>query len=117
MPGMASSQSRIQKRSNTIMAELIIYIDANFGGLHTHLFESTSDFTQLALGGVGSGINGNWNDRTSSFVIISGHWTFFKDINFSFQQGGILGPGLYSFVQNFGIDNDALSSVRLVSST
>jgi Beta/Gamma crystallin len=117
MPGMASLQSRIQKRRNTIMAELIIYIDANFGGLHTHLFESTPDFTQLALGGVGSGINGNWNDRVSSFVIVSGHWTFFKDIHFSFQQGGILGPGLYSFVQNFGIDNDALSSVRLVSST
>ena len=98
------------------MAELILYVDANFGGLHTHIFESTADFTQLALGGVGSGVNGTWNDIVSSFVIQSGHWAFFKDINFQFQQGEVLGPGLYSFVQNCGIDNDALSSVRLVSS-
>ena len=98
------------------MAELILYVDANFGGLHTHIFESTADFTQLALGGVGSGVNGTWNDIVSSFVIQSGHWAFFKDINFQTQQGEVLGPGLYSFVQNFGIDNDALSSVRLVSS-
>ncbi len=96
------------------MAELIIYVDENFSGLHTHLFESTADFQKLALGGVGSGINGNWNDKTSSFVIVSGQWTFFKDINFQFQQGGVLGPGLYSFVQNFGIDNDAISSVSVV---
>lgn len=97
------------------MAELIIYDDINFGGIHTHIFESTADFTQLALGGAGTNITGNWNDRVSSFVILSGHWTFFKDINFQFQQGGVLGPGLYSWVQNFGIDNDSLSSVRVVS--
>lgn len=98
------------------MAEIILYVDANFGGLHTHLFQSTADFTQLALGGVGSGIGGNWNDIVSSFVIRSGVWQFFKDINFQFQQGSPqgLGPGLYAFVQDFGIDNDALSSVRLV---
>jgi hypothetical protein len=96
------------------MAELIMYVDINFGGLHTHVFQSTADFTQLALGGVGSGVGGNWNDIVSSFVIVSGQWLFFKDINFGFQQGGMLGPGLYPWVQNFGIDNDALSSVFLV---
>jgi len=59
---------------------LIVYVDANFSGLHTHIFESTADFTQLALGG-GSGIGG---------------------------------PGLYSFVGNFGIDNDSISSVKVI---
>jgi len=96
------------------MAELVIYVDSNFGGLHTHLYESTPDFTQLALGGVSSGIGGNWNDKVSSFVIVSGRWQFFKNINFNFEQGATLGPGLYSNVENFGIDNDSLSSVRLV---
>jgi hypothetical protein len=99
------------------MAELVIFEDINFGGLHTHIFESTADFTQLALGGAGSGINGNWNDKVSSFVILSGRWQFFKDINFTpaplpFPQG--LGPGLYHFVETFGIDNDSISSVRLI---
>jgi hypothetical protein len=99
------------------MAELIIYVDTAFGGLHTHIFETTPHFTQLALGGVGSGINGNWNDKVSSFVIVSGTWQFFKDENFQSPQGtnpGGLGPGLYPSVTAVGIDNDALSSVRLV---
>jgi hypothetical protein len=99
------------------MAEIILYVDINFGGLHTHLFESMEDFTQLALGGVGSGIDGNWDNIVSSFVIVSGVWQFFKDPNFEFLQGDPsgLGPGLYSWVQDFGIDNDSLSSVRLLT--
>jgi hypothetical protein len=65
----------------------------------------------------GSGIDGNWNDIVSSFVIVSGVWQFFKDVNFQFLQGNPAGlaPGLYSSVENVGIDNDSLSSVRLVS--
>jgi hypothetical protein len=104
------------------MAELVMYVDGNFGGLHTHVFENTvgggvSDFTQLALGGVGSGISGNWNDKVSSFVIVSGRWQFFKDINYSpaplpFASG--LGPGLYPNVESVGIDNDSLSSVKCI---
>jgi hypothetical protein len=98
------------------MAELILYVDANFGGLHTHIFDSTPRFTQLALGGNGSGIIANWNDRVSSFVIVSGTWLFFKDENFRSLQGNVegLGPGLYPSVNAVGIDNDALSSVQLV---
>jgi len=98
------------------MAELVLFVDSEFGGLHTHIFESTSDFTRLALGGVRSGVDGTWNDIASSFVIVSGRWQFFKDINFQFPQGDPhgLGPGLYGFTEWFGIDNDSISSVRLI---
>ena len=96
------------------MAEIVLYVDANFGGLHTHLYETTADFTQLALGGVGSGIGGNWNDKVSSFVIVSGRWQSFRDINFQVPQGTVLGPGIYPWVEALGIDNDSMSSVRLV---
>jgi hypothetical protein len=98
------------------MAELILYVDTAFGGLHTHLFQSEEHFTQLALGGVGSGINGNWNDKVSSFVIVSGTWQFFVNEGFDGPQGNLagLGPGLYPSVTAVGIDNDAVSSVRLV---
>ena len=99
---------------------LILYIDTNFSGLHTHLFGDVSDFRQLALGGVGSGINGDWNDKVSSFVIVSGVWQFFKDINFGpsplpFPSG--LGPGLYPVVEFVGIDNDSISSVKVIAQT
>ena len=97
------------------MAELIIYVDTNFEGLHTHIFQSTPDFTKLSLGGVGTNVTGNWNDLTSSFVIVSGQWAFFKDINFQNQQGPILGPGLYPIMELGGIQNDVLSSVLLVN--
>ena len=97
------------------MSEIIFYLDADFGGLHTHLFQSTPDFTKLALGGVGVRIDGSWNDRISSFVIVSGTWQCFRDINFQDPQGGLLGPGVYPFVKNLGIDNDSISSVMLTS--
>jgi hypothetical protein len=106
------------------MAEIILYVDSNFGGLHTHLWGTEQHFTQIALLGSGVG-NGDWNDKVSSFVIVSGFWTFFKDEGLQTQQGighnasgfpsGTFGPGQYSFVQDWGIDNDALSSIRLVS--
>jgi hypothetical protein len=97
------------------VSEIVFYVDAGFGGLHTHLFQSTPDFTKLALGGTGVPIAGNWNDRISSFVIVSGTWQCFRDINFQVPQGGLLGPGVYPFVENLGIDNDSISSVRLIS--
>ena len=117
------------------MAEIILYVDGEFGGLHTHLSTTTTDFTRLALGGVGGGINGNWNDKVSSFRIISGTWRFFRDINlhdaFTHPNGQpiLLGPtsagtpnalnenrstaGEFP-VLPAGFDNDQLSSVELV---
>lgn len=97
------------------MAELIVYVDSGFGGLHTHIFQSTAHFTQLALGGAATNVSNNWNDHVSSFVIRSGRWAFYKNEGFNFQQGAVLGPGLYPSVESVGIDNDSISSVKLVS--
>jgi hypothetical protein len=106
------------------MAEIILYVDANFGGLHTHFWGSVAQFTQMELFGTGVSGSGNWNDKVSSFVIQSGYWQFFKDEQFQTQQGkgnnasglasGTFGPGEYSWVQDWGIDNDALSSIKLI---
>lgn len=98
------------------MPQIILYVDISFGGLHTHLFESTPDLGQLALGGVGSGITGNWNNIVSSFVIVSGKWKFFRDPNYQGLMGiePSFGPGVYAWVLDWGIDNDAISSIRLV---
>jgi hypothetical protein len=117
------------------MAEIILSVDSEFGGLHIHLSTTTTDFTKLALGGVGSNISGNWNDRVSSFKIISGTWRFFRDINlhdaFTSPNGQpiLLGPespgtpnalnsnhvkpGEWPVLPQ-GFDNDQLSSVELV---
>ena len=51
------------------MAEVVLYLDSNFGGLHLHLYESAPDLTKIALGGTGSGIGGNWLSRRSPVPI------------------------------------------------
>jgi hypothetical protein len=61
------------------------------------------------------GIVGSWNDIVSCFVIVGGIWQVFRAINFQVPQGGLLGPGLYPFVEDLGIDSDSISSVRLIS--
>lgn len=117
------------------MAELIVYIDTAFGGDHMHLTTTSRDFTQLALGGVGSGEGGNWNDKVSSFKVISGRWRFFRDINlqspFVDANGNEItlaptspgtpnalnsnqsAPGEFPVLPG-GFANDALSSVQLL---
>jgi Beta/Gamma crystallin len=96
------------------MAEAIIFVDSEFGGLHTHLFQSVVDFTKLSVGGSHiSGLSDNWNDKVSSIVIVSGRWQFFKDTGFSGAQGPVLGPGLYPVLPK-GIDNDSISSAQVV---
>ena len=118
-----------------IMAEIILYVDGQFGGLHIHLSTTTTDFTQLALGGVGSGVGGNWNDKVSSFKIISGTWRFFRDValhdaftspNGNPIQLGHTSPGTPNALNSnhaapgefpvlpAGFDNDQLSSVELL---
>jgi hypothetical protein len=93
--------------------EAIIYVDTEFGGLHTHLFQSVGDFTKLPLGGVNGGISGDWNDKVSSIVIVSGKWQFYKDVNFSGAEGPVLGPGLHPVLPT-GITNDSISSAKAV---
>jgi hypothetical protein len=55
------------------------------------------------------------NDKISSFIIYSGRWQFFQDINFGNPYPPILGPGQYFFVNDIGIPNDQISSYKCVS--
>lgn len=60
----------------------------------------------------------NFNDITSSIVVLTGHWVFYKDTNFSkpYVDGGgriiRLQQGMYDWVGNVGLENDKISSLR-----
>ncbi|WP_183580476.1 beta/gamma crystallin-related protein [Mucilaginibacter sp. X5P1] len=83
--------------------EVVVYWDVNFGG---------ADFrTNLNVNYIGDA----WNDQVSSFIIVSGMWQFYKDANFITPVGGVLGPGYYSWVENYGIPNDCISSYKCVA--
>jgi hypothetical protein len=87
---------------------IILFADANCGGNHTHVCEGLSY------------IGDYFNDVTSSFIILEGHWTFFVDANFAGQMGPgggkVLGPGVYNWIQDNGAlgpqTNDRLSSLK-----
>jgi Beta/Gamma crystallin len=102
------------------MAHIILYIDANFGGLHTHVFDAVDNLQNIALGGVDSGIDGDWNDKVSSFVILEGNWQFFENWRFDTPLGigNTLGPGFYPWIEDAGAcghrSNDRLTSLRPV---
>ncbi|MBN4004292.1 beta/gamma crystallin-related protein [Nostoc sp. LPT] len=60
-------------------------------------------------------VGDDFNDETSSIIITGGTWRFYADANYtgSFKD---LGPGYYPWVENFGITNDTISSLKLIAS-
>jgi hypothetical protein len=88
------------------MAEIILFEHIDFEGAHRHLFTSDDNLGSLY---------DNFNDITSSFVVVSGEWQFSRDANYSGPDSNIFGPGLYNWVEEVGIPNDSISSVALVA--
>src|SRR5437899_2187490 len=58
---------------------------------------------------------GKCDNSISSMVILGGHWEFFDDDNFKGTKMGELGPGVYLRVQDHGLKDNSISSIRLVS--
>ena len=89
---------------------IILFADANCSGNHTHVCDTESY------------IGDQFNDVTSSFVILEGNWQFFVDANFAGRIGpwgwGELGPGVYNWIEDPGAlgpqTNDRLSSLKSV---
>ena len=72
-------------------SHIILFADVNCTGEHMHVF---MNFPYLH----------NFNDKTSSFVILEGNWQFFLDANWVGQMGtgsgATLGPGVYPWIEN-----------------
>ncbi|MGZ3821302.1 MAG: beta/gamma crystallin-related protein, partial [Mucilaginibacter sp.] len=56
-------------------------------------------------------------DQVSSFIVVSGKWQFYEDINFGKPTGPVFGPGYYEWVEKYGIRNDSVSSFKCVELT
>jgi hypothetical protein len=59
------------------------------------------------------------NDRISSLVVLKGNWTFYRDPEYQNpyiknRKPITLPPGLYSWIEDVGIENDSISSMRCV---
>jgi MIR domain/Beta/Gamma crystallin len=88
---------------------IILFENINFRGKHKHIFMSGD----LAPGDVDST---QFDDITSSFVILNGFWRFYRDRNEA-PFNVILGPGIYQNVGEIGnsrlgfIEHDSISSI------
>jgi len=83
---------------------IIIFEHRDFRGRHRHIFGQEADLNNAE--------DNTLHDRMSSFVVLSGTWTFFRDKDFVEQVGGAFPQGEYVSVTDFGIPNDAVSSLR-----
>jgi hypothetical protein len=83
---------------------VIVFQHRDFRGHHRHIFGEEANLHNAE--------DRSLADAISSFVVLSGTWRFFRDINFQNQLGGSFGPGQYEFVGNFGMGNDVISSLR-----
>ncbi|MEH2413720.1 beta/gamma crystallin-related protein [Nostoc sp.] len=84
-------------------AKVVLYENINFGGKSSRATRSSSY------------VGYDWNDETSSIIITGGTWRFYTDANYTGSSKD-LGPGYYSWVENFGIANDTISSIKLIAS-
>ena len=83
------------------LPQIVAYDNDGLLGDHIHIFGNTPDL-------------GKWNNSISSMVIVSGHWEFFDEEDFKGTKHE-LGPGVYLKVQERGMKDNSISSIRLVS--
>jgi hypothetical protein len=91
------------------MAHVILFEHANFHGAHKHVFTREPNLN--------AGDDNFFNDKVSSFHILSGLWVFYRDSQFQnpYAGGTEFGPAIDgSWVEALGIKNDDMSSLRSV---
>jgi hypothetical protein len=82
------------------MARVILYRDYNFQG-PTKEVTTAADLK-------------DFNDETSSIVVLDGNWQFYANYDFNDLRATLI-PGVYPSVDAVGISNDTLSSLRPLS--
>lgn len=95
------AETNRSKSPTPIIGEIILFKNVNLTGDNMHVFNQVASL-------------GNFNDAVSSFVILKGNWTFFQDVDFKIPYPGTFGPGIYLWVEDYGIANDMISSLRAV---
>jgi Beta/Gamma crystallin len=98
----------INNGMQSIKGQIIVYAHANEHGPEKTIFNCEDNLNATD--------DNYFNDKVSSFVIVSGQWKFFQNLNYDVQMGytTTLGPGVYNYVGTFGIGNDQISSLCAV---
>jgi Beta/Gamma crystallin len=81
--------------------QIVAFDNDGLLGDHIHIFGNVPDL-------------GKWGNSISSIVILAGRWEFFDGENFQGTKMTELGPGTYLRVQDHGMKDNSISSLRLV---
>ena len=85
---------------------IIVFQHRDFRGHHRHIFGEESNLNDSE--------DRTLNDKISSFVVLSGNWKLYRHANYNTEYDRTFGPGQYSWVVDFGVENDNVSSLRAV---
>lgn len=118
-----------------VAGHIILYEHVNLEGQHTHIFNEAPDLRRVPLMVGQPSQEGHyvrplrfrrragqvqddagqtarsWNDQVSSFVVLSGAWTFYRDVKFVGPYPQKFTRGVYLNVVEWKIPNDQISSL------
>ena len=83
---------------------VVLFENAGFHGQHKHVF--------TLEGNLNASDDNFFNDRVSSIVVEQSVWAFYRNSGMNGQYPRTLGPGVYSYVVDYGIQNDDMSSLQ-----
>lgn len=86
--------------STAMACKMIVFEHIDFDGKYYRIENRHNDFRKF-----------RFNDAMSSFVVLSGRWCYYQHINYDGTRH-CFRPGVYSWVEDFGIRNDDISSAR-----
>ena len=87
-----------------IKAQVILFENASFHGAHKHVFNAETNLN--------ADDDNSFNDTTSSIVVVKGNWATYGDWHFDRQYPSIIGPGVYSWVEDFQITDNDMTSLQ-----
>jgi hypothetical protein len=89
-----------------VVPHLIVFSEKHLQDRHWHIFFDIPNLSDVSF---------TWDDNISSFAVLAGQWQFFRGRNFTDPVGPVCGPGICRTVQEIGIPDNAVSSIKLVS--
>lgn len=87
-----------------VRGHIIVFEHINFRGRHRHIFNEEINLNDEE--------DNSLNDAVSSFIVVEGTWKLYRHAGFDTPYDRDFGPGMYSWVQDYGVENDNVSSLR-----
>lgn len=87
---------------DTLLGHVVLFNDVNLRNDHRHVFNVETNLDA-----------NSFNDVTSSIAVLENNWFTYRDASLHHAYDVTLGEGLFPWVQDVGIANDAISSLSV----